>query len=73
MVADAVSSYMESSVTGQGFRMACLNLPTQFLYSFLRIWGAPKAPTAVEAKAVEVHLVEMTKDPLEGVVAEEQG
>ena len=58
----------------QGFRMACLTLSTHFLQSFfLPIWGAPLTPTAVKAKATKVHLVETTKDPVEGVAVEEQG
>ena len=40
---------------------------------FVANLGFPLAPTAVEAKAVEVHLGEAAKDPVEGVVVEEQG
>ena len=44
-------------------------LPLEF-FGNLR---CPSAPTAIEAKAVEVHLGDVTKDPVEDVVADEQG
>ena len=71
MATDAMCSNMASSVTVQGFQMAYLTLSTHFLQSFLQIWGAPRAPTADEAKVAEVHLVETTKDLVEGTIAEE--
>ena len=42
MAMDAMCSNMASTVTNQGFQMACLTLLTHFLWSFLRIWGAPQ-------------------------------
>ena len=33
--------------------------------------GCPPVSTPVEAEATEVHMVETTKDPVEGIVAEE--
>ena len=44
-------------------------LPLEFFENL----GCPQAPTAIETKAVEVHLGEEAKDPMEDVVAEEQG
>ena len=43
-------------------------LPSEFFANL----GCPLAPTVVEAKVVEVHLGEATKDPMEDVVVEEQ-
>ena len=34
--------------------------------------GCPPTPTPIKAKAVEVHLVEIEKDPVEGIVVEKQ-
>ena len=34
--------------------------------------GCPLAPTTDETKVVEVHSVEMAKDPVEGIITEEQ-
>ena len=45
MAIDVVYSNMAFAVTDQGFRMAYLNLPTRFLWSSLRIWGAPSLST----------------------------
>ena len=70
MATDVVRSNMASAVTGQGFQMACLTLPTHFLQFFLQS-RVPPAPTVVEAKAAEVYLAETEKDPVEGVVADE--
>ena len=53
--------------------MACQIQPTHFLQSFFCKSGVPLAPIVVEAKAVEVHLAETAKDPVEGVVAKDQG
>ena len=72
MATDVVCSNMESTVTDQGFRIACLNLPTHFLQSFFVNLGCPPAPTADEAKAAKVHPVETVEHPIEGVVAKEQ-
>ena len=44
-------------------------LPPKFFVNL----GCLPALTADEAKAAEVYLVETTKDPMEGVVVEEQG
>ena len=44
-------------------------LPPKFFTNL----GCPPTPTLVEDKAVEVHLVETAKDPVEGVVIEEKG
>ena len=44
-------------------------LPLEFLANL----GCPPAPTAIEAKAAEVHLGEEEKDPVENIVVEEQG
>ena len=43
------------------------------LPEFFANLGCPLAPTAIEAKAAKVHLGEAVKDPVEGIVAEEQG
>ena len=44
-------------------------LPLEFFVNM----GCPSTPIVVEAKAVEVHLGEEAKDPMEDVVAKEQG
>ena len=44
-------------------------LPPEFFANV----GCPPAPTAIEAKAAEVHLGEAAKDPKVDVVVEEQG
>ena len=63
---------MAFTVTGQGFRMAYLTQPTLFLQSFCES-KVPPSPTVAEAKAAELHPVEIMKDSVEGVVVEEQG
>ena len=72
MATDVVRSNMASTVTGQGFRMTCLTLPTHLLQSFFVNLGCPPTPTPIKAKAVEVHLVEIAKDPVEGIVVEKK-
>ena len=42
MAMNVVHSNTAFAVTDQGFQMACLTLPTHFLQSSLRIWGAPR-------------------------------
>ena len=66
MATDAVRLNITSTVTGQGFRMACLTLSTHFLQSFFCKSRVPLGPTAVKAKVMEVHLVEAAKGPGEG-------
>ena len=44
-------------------------LPPEFFANL----GCPLAPTAIEAKAIEVHLGVVVKDLVEVAVAEEQG
>ena len=44
-----------------------------FTLEFFANLGCPLALTVNEAKTAEVHLVETAKDPMEGVVVEEQG
>ena len=73
MATDVACSNTTSVTTSKGFRMACLTLPTHFLQSFFVNLRCPPAPTTIVAKAAEVHLGEEAKDPVEVVVAEEQG
>ena len=46
-------------------------LPPKF-FGNLRCPPPPLAPTLIEAKPAEAHLVEKTKDPVEGAVVGEQ-
>ena len=71
MATNAARSNTTFVVTNQGFRMACLTLPTHFLKSFFSNLGCPSAPTSIEAKATEVHLGEAAKNPVEDAVTEE--
>ena len=68
MATDVVCSNRAFMVTDQGFRMASIDpLPPKFFANL----GCPLAPTSVDSKATEVHLVKTVKDPIEGVVVEE--